>query len=335
MKLFITAFLLPGNFRELTPSVSASCDLPKAMKEWKTVAFSSSSLSSSSSSSSDKQLWEEALQDLESEKLYGLASKDAELSQYETWLKKGRLNLFPEYQRDYVWKNDKASRLIATALCNRYIPPVVLHEKSKGTYDVVDGKQRLTSLLGFYLNRSDSTMSLSNKQLTEKFQKIVPHLSTLKALDESYEALQNAFESYSITYAIIPFNTPKADVFEVYEDINSGGMNLTPQQVRRCVYYGPYIQLLDRLAETVEDFHAIRDPANHQKGEYAPCPKHSDREMILRAFAFRKNGDKLKRGLERFFNELNGTDDFDNKDEKVKKTILSELHENEKNLQLS
>jgi hypothetical protein len=51
---------------------------------------------------------------------------------------------------------DKASRLIATALCNRYDPTVVLHENKKGHYDVVDGKQRLTSLLGFFLNGEDN-----------------------------------------------------------------------------------------------------------------------------------------------------------------------------------
>ena len=59
-----------------------------------------------------------------SEKLYVLGSKEAELSQFVSWLEKSKLNLFPEYQREYVWKPEKASRLIATVLCNRYVPPI-------------------------------------------------------------------------------------------------------------------------------------------------------------------------------------------------------------------
>jgi hypothetical protein len=92
-----------------------------------------------------------ALRELESSRLYGQTPKMFELDQLANMLKKGRLNLFPKYQRDYVWKPERASRLVVTVLCNRIVPGVVLHEKEKGVYDVVDGKQRLTSLLCFYM----------------------------------------------------------------------------------------------------------------------------------------------------------------------------------------
>jgi len=45
------------------------------------------------------------------------------------------LNVWPE-QRGYVWKAERASRLIVTALCNRIVPGIVLHEKTKGVYEV-------------------------------------------------------------------------------------------------------------------------------------------------------------------------------------------------------
>ena len=139
--------------------------------------------------------WEEMLQEIESEKLYGLGSKEAELSQFASWLAKGKLNLFPAYQREYVWKPDKASRLIATVLCNRYVPPVVLHEKTKSCYDVVDGKQRLTSILGFYLNGSEETGAAASTRklgrdggiLQAKLNKILPDFAVLTKLDETCE----------------------------------------------------------------------------------------------------------------------------------------------------
>ena len=69
--------------------------------------------------------WDRKLSNLESEKLYRLSSNNGELSAFASWLEKGKLNLFPEYQRDYVWKEDKASRLIVavpssvTATCHQ------------------------------------------------------------------------------------------------------------------------------------------------------------------------------------------------------------------------
>lgn len=253
--------------------------------------------------------WENELSERESSKLYGLPTQEAELDQFARWLDEQpeRLNLFPEYQREYVWKPDKASRLIVTVLCSRLVPAVVLHEKEKGTYDVVDGKQRLTSLLAFYLagGRWDS--------LRHRLPK-VPDLSKLTKLDENYEDLnglsfaalaqerQLAFKAYSITYMKIPYSTPKEDVFEVYEDINSGGEDLTPQQVRRAVFYGEYVKLLDTLAKC-PSLHAIRDPRVASKRRaYEPSNKEAEQEMVLRAFAFQRSWKDYTGPLKKFLN---------------------------------
>ena len=278
-----------------------------------------------SDNSSDQEtiIFEDALVELESEKLYGLGCMQSDLYNFASQLERGALNLFPDYQRSFVWKPAKASRLIATVLCNRFIPPLVLHEKKKGCFDVVDGKQRLTSLLGFYMNRKQAQFP-GDPGVRDKMLKILPDLATLAKLDESYEALngltfddlavdrQRAFESYSIAYMVIPLNTPKADVFEVYEDINSGGEDLTQQQVRRAVYHGPYIKLIDCLKDTCSDFHAIRNPKAFRSNTYEPCKKDSDGELILRAFAFRQNGEHCVPSAKKFLNrELEGSEDFD------------------------
>lgn len=160
-------------------------------------------------------------------------------------------------------------------------------------------------------------------ELRGKMMKLLPSLAKLSKLDESYQALngltfddmdlerQRAFESYAISYMVIPLDTPKADVFEVYEDINSGGEDLTQQQVRRAVFHGPYMKVIDELKDTCSDFHAIRNPKTFRSGSYETCKKDSDGELILRAFAFRKNGEKFKPSIKKFLNrELEGSEDF-------------------------
>jgi hypothetical protein len=217
-----------------------------------------------------------------------------------------------------VWKEDKASRLVVTVLLNRFVPGVVFHQKEGGTMDVVDGKQRLTTLLSF-------VMASQNPKLYRELiqEKIGMDFKQLSKLDETYDCLDGltfdhlsserkvAFEEFCIACTIIPKDTCKDDIFSIYEDINSGGEDLTAQQLRRAVYYGDYITLLDELVQTNKDFQAIRDPKSFHKGTYQVCPKDSDRELVLRAFAWRRNYSRYKRPLKTFLNaELQYYDDI-------------------------
>src|ERR1700731_2526724 len=63
------------------------------------------------------------------------------------------VNLRPEYQRRHRWDTKKQSRLIESLLMNVPVPPVFLYEKDLNRYEVMDGQQRLVSLLDFYSNK--------------------------------------------------------------------------------------------------------------------------------------------------------------------------------------
>lgn len=97
------------------------------------------------SSSSLPHLYEQVLTELESEKLYGNTPRLCELDSMANWLRKGKLNIAPKYQRGYVWKQHRASRLVITVLCNRIVPAIVLHERSKGIFDVVGMFRKIIS----------------------------------------------------------------------------------------------------------------------------------------------------------------------------------------------
>ena len=106
-------------------------------------------------------------------------------------LLKKKINLFPEYQRGFVWNPAKSSRLIVTLLQNRIIHPLILHETSPGRYDVVDGKQRLISIYGFYFGGSNGA-ELEKKaepNVKKELKSIIPQLETLSKLDDEYEYL--------------------------------------------------------------------------------------------------------------------------------------------------
>lgn len=243
--------------------------------------------------------YESILKERASDSLYRLPKLDWSIGEIARLYNTSKINLFPEYQRGYVWnENDKhhsrASRLVVTVLCNRFIPPVVLHEKKKGVWDVVDGKQRLSSLLAFYFH---------SKQVAKS---PVPGFTQLGGLKEEYAELngltfaqltedrQNGFESYNITvFSMVP-TTPADDVFSVYVDINSGGTSLTMQQLRRAAYYGNYVRLLDDLCENKDFLNITRATG--------PVSTEKDREMVLRAFAFYNSAREYKPPLAFFLN---------------------------------
>ena len=81
-----------------------------------TVQLKQSSISSSNGEDEAIDLFENVLCELESEKLYGNTPRLCELDSLANWLRRGKLNIAPKYQRGYVWKQDRASRLIVTVL---------------------------------------------------------------------------------------------------------------------------------------------------------------------------------------------------------------------------
>lgn len=75
---------------------------------------------------------------------------DPEIDSLYRRFKKGRLNVQPLFQREFVWDKVKSSRLIESALLDIPIPIVYLSEAKDGAENVIDGQQRLTSFFFIY-----------------------------------------------------------------------------------------------------------------------------------------------------------------------------------------
>jgi len=79
-------------------------------------------------------------------------SSDREIeSLYSKW-KRGKLILQPDFQRQFVWDQKKASRLIESVMLAVPLPAIYLAEEKGGTESVIDGQQRLTSFFSYIDN---------------------------------------------------------------------------------------------------------------------------------------------------------------------------------------
>lgn len=151
---------------------------------------------------------------------------------------KGMLELSPAFQRKSVWVLKDRRKLIDTVARNYPLPAIFLYREEDGgrlRYSVIDGKQRLETLLGFlgYLRggRFDARIEVPGM---EGLQKVTAQ--SLKSNKLHRERLSPHFMGYRIP--VIEVAGPLADIIEVFVRINSTGKPLTPQERRKANYSG-------------------------------------------------------------------------------------------------
>ncbi len=199
-----------------------------------------------------------------------------------------QINLQPHYQREYVWeqKPELPSRLIESLLLQIPIPPLYFVRLDTGKIEVVDGQQRLTTLLRF----------VTNKFPLQKLQK----LSSLngKLFQELSEQDQEKIMDATIRSIVIDAGTNQDLRYEIFERLNRGAMALNEQEIRNCVYRGLFCDLLAEL-ELDLNWRKI-------KGDTYPESRFIEREMILRFFSFTNRIDHYAGNLKRFLNDYMG-----------------------------
>jgi hypothetical protein len=180
-------------------------------------------------------------------------------------IKSDRFVLDPDFQRGFVWDKYKQSRLIESILLRIPLPVFYVAEDEQGRLIVVDGRQRLTTLLHFL----DNKLAL---QLKDR-----PELDG-KRFDGLDVRLQNRVEDCQLLFYIIDRSVPERARLDIFERVN-GGEVLTRQQMRNAIYKGPATKFLHDEAETALFRKATGGSLNINKMQ--------DREMINRFCSFR------------------------------------------------
>lgn len=230
----------------------------------------------------------------------------------------------PAFQRNYVWDIKRASKIIESIIMGLPIPQLFLYEKDKNKLLVIDGQQRLLSIYFFIKQRfptelgrrklreiltSDDSFSdaiFSDDKLFTDFKLKLPSLtenSTNKLNGLKYQTLgeyKNIFEYIrTIRCIVIKQNSPQDDessMFEIFNRLNSGGQNLTPQEIRMSLFYSNFY---DSLIELNRD-ELWRFLLNNNE----PDLHFKDVEILLRGFALLVNHKDYKSPMNKFLNSF-------------------------------
>lgn len=156
---------------------------------------------------------------------------------------KGQLDLDPPYQRRSVWSPRDRRYFIDTILNNYPAPPVFLHksldDNGKPTYHVVDGKQRLQTIISFTKDKV---------RIPEDFGETVLQGKKWSQLGRD---TRERFWNYVIIAEMLP-DTTDATLRSTFERINRNSKKLSPQEMRHAKYDGWFANTAENEAEKPE-----------------------------------------------------------------------------------
>lgn len=208
--------------------------------------------------------------------------------------KKYKLN--PDFQRRRRWDTQRKSRLIESFIINVPVPPVFLYEVDFAFYEVMDGQQRISAIYDFYKNEFELNSLEEWKEL-----------NGYKYADLPDRIRAGIDRRYLSSIILLKETTPDYKEEErlkkiVFERINSGGVQLTPQETRNAIYDGKLNKLCKELAEnksfrSLINIHFDESENITESSDKDAYAKMDDVELVLRFFTYR-HLDKLQGSLE-------------------------------------
>ena len=170
----------------------------------------------------------------------------------------GKLDVRPEYQREFVYDDDKRDKVINTVL--NWFPLNIMYfvERGDGTFEVLDGQQRIISLGRFAQNKFSVKIPAATGGYNPVNFPNLPEGDSTGGKPERYT--KAAFLDYELTvYVCEGTDKEKLDWFEV---INIAGETLSRQEIRNALYHGAW------LTDAKSAFSRRNCPANKNYGKY-------------------------------------------------------------------
>src|ERR1043165_2635449 len=158
------------------------------------------------------------------------------------------LDRAPEYQRQFRWNEEQESKLVESIFLGLPVPTIFVATNKDGTWEIVDGLQRVSTLVHYVADPAESVLMIGK---TEPLR--LAGLDKLPAFNGLTFAgvpgpLQLSFLKRPLRVTAL---SDKSDVnvrFDMFERLNTGGIALTAQEIRACIFRGKFADFLETLA---------------------------------------------------------------------------------------
>ena len=216
--------------------------------------------------------------------------------------------IIPKFQRGWVWNQIQASRLIESFLLGLPVPSILVFNNSLQSQLVLDGHQRLRTICSFFQEVLPSGAKFSLKGVHPEWEG--------KCYSTLEEADKLRLENSVLRIVIVEQIEPRDDtsIYHIFERLNTGGTDLNQQEVRSCVYNGPFNDCLIDLNKDTE-WRSIF-------GQPRPDRRMRDLELIVRFLALSDSLDSYSKPMKKFLNDFMATHRYESNESKYKSRFL-------------
>lgn len=231
--------------------------------------------------------------------------------------------IIPGFQRNFVWDIRRSSKLIESLILGLPVPQIFLYEEARNRFLVIDGQQRLMSIYYFIKQRFPRNnvrtqlrsvfeehgkipdAVLEDEQYFSNFRLQLP--SGLPSRPNKFHGLSYStlgeyagqFNLRPIRNVIVKQNVPRDDdssIYEIFSRLNSGGVNLRPQEIRLSLYHSDFYEMLVRVNGQPEWRRLLQNPE--------PDLHMKDVEILLRIFAMLVDSEAYAPSMTKFLNQF-------------------------------
>ena len=209
----------------------------------------------------------------------------------------GKLELQPDFQRDVVWSLDDQSRFIDSLVKQLPIPSMCFSLDYKTqNWKVIDGLQRMSSIVKFLSKTDWRLASLADIHPSLRGQRN----SDLRNGNEEQKRLYTRVEDVSIPVTVIRCDYTQRShmlyLFTIFHRLNSGGVRLTNQEIRNCIYSGEFNTALKSFDHKDLNWKLVK------KRVWGSMDRFRSVEVLLRVLAFGDRLDSYDGNLAKFLN---------------------------------
>lgn len=172
-------------------------------------------------------------------------SRTYNINDFVEWDKAGQLELNPRFQRRPVWTDKAKSYLMDTILRGKPIPKIFIRQSinvstKTSTRDVVDGQQRLRTILSFIKDGFVVSRRQNPEYGGQKFSQLP-------------EDIQAQILSYEVSVDLL-INMPDSEVLDIFSRLNSYAVLLNEQEKINADHFGPFKVLADKIGHKYNEY---------------------------------------------------------------------------------
>jgi hypothetical protein len=223
---------------------------------------------------------------LQAQRHVAVESLDVSIGEITRMYSEGTLNLHPAYQRLFRWNIAQKSRLVESTLLGLPIPSIFVAQVDDGSWELIDGLQRVATLLEFQgrLRNMDGAMS---RPSTLQGTKYLPGLEGRRWKDGSdgrglSDLARNAVLRAWMNVRVIRRQSDTSVKFDLFQRLNSNETMLTPQELRSALIAAESEEFLRWVEELAQHPAFVGSTAITEKAR----AEQRDIELVLRFVSF-------------------------------------------------